>query len=499
MESERKKIDVSVSFAGEVQGEAVTFFNLECNALGLREIFVFFNRNDCKSFFIQGGPYFKETFVSSCGDGEGDGRAVFKVFEAGCGAVHHVGDVLKGIVFPIGSLLREGGIAFFEIVGADAQVVKGSLPGGQVAGDERAVAAFGKQRSVIESAGGHFGLSEGFVFVADDRFGNSLPRVGGIIGLAVAENIEAVFDGHKRSVVVSGIGDPVFFTDKADVAVVMQDPFVVKGSLRMVRDGVAELVGIHGRIDEIVQIIKFAQGGCFQEIVAGVGDLADFDALNGRLNGVHVFFQLYDIGTRGKREGSEFFFQKIPGGVRGKADVEINMVFFDEDGGVKGIGIQRPLADESSFLVFDMIQERKGSFRLIRDSDADRPCAAGAVVKVVSVVLSLNDVRGKEGMFFFVEGILFLSVDDAMIRPLGKIFDVCRVEDVVVFTEGRGAEAVVGAIEIEPVSEKAGFAIGDVLVIWQVGVEGLFFHGFNIAHYVELHEKGFFVENGFRG
>ena len=77
--------------------------------------------------------------------------------------------------------------------------------------------------------------------------------------------------------IVPGIADSFFFTDDADIAVVVQDTFIGKWAFGIIRDAVTELGGVPGGLDEVVSVFDLSDRCRFKEIMSGIFTVRDLD------------------------------------------------------------------------------------------------------------------------------------------------------------------------------------------------------------------------------
>ena len=135
-------------------------------------------------------------------------------------------------------------------------IMKSTIPGSQMTGNISAIFTIRMKWPAIQTAAGHFHLLDEAIFFDLDLFGHTLSGISGIIGLTMTENVIVSVDFNQRSVIVAGIADPVFFFHNADVAVVMQDAPIGKRTDRTLPGRIAQLMTVHGRIDEEVKALR---------------------------------------------------------------------------------------------------------------------------------------------------------------------------------------------------------------------------------------------------
>ena len=90
----------------------------------------------------------------------------------------------------------------------------------------------------------------------------------------------------------------------------------------------------------------------------------------------------------------------------------------------------------------------------------------GKIIEVVPAIIAANTVRRVEidRLSVLRARVLFFSVGDAVIDPVGKVVYRRGPDGVVLHTKAVGIRGVVASVEIDPVAEDVGLAVRDIFV-----------------------------------
>ena len=288
----------------------------------------------------------------------------------------------------------------------------------QVAGDAGGVAAGGAERLAVESLAGGLYLFDAAVRGDRDLFGAALSGEFISVGRAVVENIVIIADLCDTAVVVAKGICRMLSPVQADVSVRDDRSAVNEAFVRLVADRVAKLMALVAGVDKIVFAVDLADGRCLKEAVAfepGAGSVmpSGNQGLGLALCCEHVLFQLHDHGvftelyfadhlhlcTDRLRKFCHLFFADLrqfhfffTG--RTKTIVEPDAtVIICQDSRIKDHIFRYDLTAENIFRIMNMSIELERTCGGIADGNADLRIEGEAIVKIISAIRALCDVR----------------------------------------------------------------------------------------------------------
>ena len=227
------------------------------------------------------------------------GAVELKVFEPRRAPVPEVGYVLCGGVVPVLARLREVRVAQFQEF--EDAVPPRAAAGIEVAGDARLIGADAAKRPSVQPAGGQFRLQK---FPARIAYFLRAGLAGKLVavGLAVIEYVIFIPYLNETAVGIAQIVERLGVAVESDVADGDESTAVAEPLGGFVADGIAQLVPLDGRIDEVISPVELAHGGRFEELVSlesrpravfdGGADVFDL-----AVDGEHIGPQFHDHGA----------------------------------------------------------------------------------------------------------------------------------------------------------------------------------------------------------
>ena len=297
------------------------------------------------------------------------------------------------------------------------------------------------------------------------------------VGLPVVEDIPVLPDVQQPAVGIAQVVQAlslVLVAVQEQVTLAHQRASEGEAAVGPVADRIAQLVVVPGGVDKDVLVPVLADGAGLEKLVVGegAGALLGKNHLGLSLDGEHiplqlhhratVVFQLFEAGDGGGGGG-------VKPGVQPDPPVVVR-----QHAGVEGELVAFFPAPYRAVWVADMAQELIMPRRSVADGHPHDPHKIEGVVEVIPPVRPPAYVGGEQQpQAQLIFRILVLEVDHALIPPVGQVVHRGGPAHVVVDAEDGRVEPVVGAVDVDPVSEHMRLAVRDVLPAGEIGVERL--------------------------
>ncbi len=230
-----------------------------------------------------------------------------------------------------------------------------------------------------------------------------------------------------------------------------------------------------GGIDKAIPAVHLADGaGLKKGVIREMAGLLFCGEQQGGpgTDGEHIRLQFQHhaalVGQAAKSRGDG----RYPGG---KAGIEPDpAVLIGEDTGVKGKGLPRPGAPHMPVRKPDMAVKLVFPGRGIADRHPHDAPEIKGIVQVIPAVRAAGHIRGVQAAAAGgIHRILVFAVDNPLIPPGAQILHRGGPAHIVIHTEQRPAEPVVGTVHIHTALKDIGFAVRDILPAREIGVHGL--------------------------
>ena len=274
-------------------------------------------------------------------------------------------------------------------------------------------------------------------------------------------------------------------TRQADVTAADKNAAVFKAVIRIITDGIAEVVAVERAVDKVILAVELAHGTCFAERLLFIGrslcpisrehpDIAKPVSGDHREHVTGVDFKEHRPVFR--RLGSVKQ-DRVP--AEGKTGIEIQPpVRIHQAAGVK---LERLIsfADRGTVFIMDVAEEFIFPGRFIADSHRDHLGAAHEIIQIISAVRAHDHIRRSEAVcqtHFRCSGILLSLEDAAVVCPVAEIVHRGRPADIVSQAEIEAVEKVMRAVNIYSAVNDMRLGIRHIFPARQIGVKSLFFH-----------------------
>ena len=350
------------------------------------------------------------------------------------------------------------------------------VPRAEVAGDTGLIASFAGQRPVVQTAARDLDLRDRAIRQDRNGLGAALTGAFDAVGLAVVEDVPLSVHFHEATMGVACVVEGFCVALVPDIRYADERAAIVEIPIRVIADGVAELVAEDRGIDEVVFPVDLPDGAGLEKAVAlevcpSCRCRSGYDGFPLSPDRFHIRLQLQTDGLLDPVAAE--LENQLERALRRKTHVEISLaVVVHQHAGIEGEGISFLLAIWRSVGILYAAVIRKGADGAVRHGDAGAGQNVELIVQIITPVRALYAVRRVHmHLPVLVAGILRSSIDHALIAPVAQIVQRSRPADVIVHAEVLTAKAVVAAVDIEPFSEHAGFSVRDVLIAWQIGIK----------------------------
>ena len=324
------------------------------------------------------------------------------------------------------------------------------------------------------------------------------------MGLAVVEDIPLAIDALNSAVVVAGHHQAILLLAPIDADVAVGDQHAAEDEIavRIAAGGVAQLMLVLGGVDEIVGLADLSDAAGLEEgmaLEAGAvrRQLPRHDTLGEMADGEHVVLQFDDVRAHHiLRQGSQLLVRLFKHGLLNRVElilrhavhrviahlqrpavIQADHTLVVHDGRVKGdVG-----GHVAAIGVADAAVVFKGAVGLVAHRHmhgAGEMSAGHGIVQVIAAIIALHAVGGIHGVVSLLSpgGILLGAVGRAGAAPVGQVVHRGRPHLVIQHAEIAAALLVMGAVDINAVTEDVGLAVRDVNVQGQIRVIDLLLH-----------------------